>query len=348
MSIQWTPAEKELAVANRADKSIKEITQVLEANGFKKTPKAIEKFFERLGLTKEKARITPKNETKAGPKASYVDMDLKTTWGDEFYVKNLKIEFGKASKVAPIAIIPDIHAPFHDEKAIELACKALEIIRPVALVYLGDNIDWAQLSSFDKDPERITSSQKEVDKFHEIDKMFVDAIGKDARRYWLIGNHEERLNRYLCSHPEISGLRGMQLSSVLGLDKKFKQLQNLQIIEEEINWRDRFIFKHGSAVRQYSGVTARAELDKEHINGISGHTHRAGAYYLTHRGRMLTWFEGGCLCQLEPTYMKNPNWQHAISIGYFNADGSSDYFHIDQIIFSKYQAVVNGNYIRVD
>jgi hypothetical protein len=268
MSNQWTPAEKQLAVENRADKTNREIADLLVSKGYSKTPKAVAKFFERLGIKKTDTSVEVKPEVQTTPS---VKPGLKTTWGEPLLVRKRNIEFGSNQKVVPIAILPDIHAPFHDPKAIELTCKILEIIKPKALIYLGDNVDWTQLSAFDTRPDRLIGAQEEVDEFHKVDRQIVSAIGSDIKRYWILGNHELRLFKYLCSSPKIAKFRGLQLDAVLGTDKNYKVLNNVQIVEEEINWRNRFIFKHGNAVRTYSGWSARAELDKEHINGISGH-----------------------------------------------------------------------------
>ena len=85
----------------------------------------------------------------------------------------------------------------------------------------------------------------------------------------------------------------MQADYLLGITPKLKPVHNLQIVEDEIVWRNRFIAKHGNLVRKFSGFTARAELEVEHMNGVSGHTHRAGQYCMTQRGKTMEWTELG-------------------------------------------------------
>jgi hypothetical protein len=79
---------------------------------------------------------------------------------------------------------------------------------------------------------------------------------------------------------------------------------------------------------------------------ITQNTHRQGAYASTNRGRTIQWTEAGCLCSLEPEYLKNPNWQQGIALGWFNGDGKNDYFHVETVAFSQRQAIIMGNYIQ--
>ena len=346
----WLPAERELAIRLRAEHSIRDVSRILKTEGYNRSPKAVEKFFARIGLTVNGAKIqagtlTPPIVEDAD--IAYHYTPLKTTWGDPMIVPNKSIEFGQGTSVVPVVFLPDIHAPFQDDRAIELACKIIELVKPVTIIYLGDNVDWHQISKFDKDPIRLLGLQAEIDKFHEIDRMVSSAAGKQVRRYYILGNHEDRLRRYQSEHPEVSQVRGLQFDSLLGLGPTFQTIPNLQLVEGEINWRDKFIAKHGKIVSKWSAWSAQKEHMAEHQNGISGHTHRAGDYYMTQRGRTQKWTESGCLCSLEPIYMRNPNWQHAITVSYFNGDGKNDFFHTNLIVFSKYQAIVEGHYLSV-
>lgn len=349
----WAPAERELAQRLRATHSIREISKALDENGFDRTPKAIEKFFERIGLTREDARKEAGLEPDDGDPVDlleeiYKQGFVKTTWGEPMLVTDKKVEFGHNTSVVPVVFLPDIHVPYQDDRAIELACKIIEAVKPTTVVYLGDNVDWHQLSKFNKDPDRITQVQNEIDTFHRIDRDIMSAAGMGIPRYYILGNHEDRLRRYQCEHHEISKVRGLQFDAMLGLGPTYQVIPDLQIIDGELNWRDgRFIAKHGSVVRKWPGYSARAEIEKENTSGISGHTHRAAVCPWTTRGSVVSWYESGCLCGLDPQYVRNPNWQQAVTVGYFNGDRHTDFFHLDLILFSKYQAIVNGQHLSV-
>lgn len=349
----WLPVERELARQARARYSIREISELLRENGFDRNPKAVEKFFDREGYTKAQAildaGLNPDlTEDRVDADDPYDPGPLKTSWGDDLLVRNLDLEFGTNTSVVPVVFLPDIHAPFHDPRAIELACKVIELVRPGAIIYLGDNVDWVQVSKFDIEPTRKHLMQEEIDAWQRIDRMVSSAAGSAIRRYYLIGNHEERMYRYHCSHPEISGLHGMQLERLLAVTPAMKVVPNLQLVRKKILWRGgRFVAKHGSIVRKWAGYSARGEIEKLMTSGISGHTHRACSYAETHFGKPLRWVESGCLCNLNPVYVDDPNWQHAVTVGYFNGDGKNDFFHTDLIQFSNYQAIVQGHHLEV-
>lgn len=272
---------------------------------------------------------------------------IKTSWGKPMMVPSLALDFPRQKVgTARILAFSDIHAPFHDRRAIELACEVVKEVKPQAIVYIGDAIDFYAVSHFDKDPRRLLGLQEEIDAFQAVDRQVASVAGPDIRRYLLLGNHEIRLERYLWQHPEFSQLRGVQFDALIGLDQDFKPIPGLQIVREEINWRNRFIFTHGTIVRKWGAYSAKAELDKFSISGCSGHTHRVGMTVETTRIGSRMWAEIGCLAELNPEYCRNPNWAHGM--GLLNVSlTEADFFQFAPICFSKNQTIVNGKLIKV-
>lgn len=347
----WLPAERELAIRLKGTMTYKGISESLARAGYNRSPKAIERFFHRIGADALRDAEDAAPEEVILPTTGEVFVPYKpiqTSWGAPMLTQKLRgIEFGKGTDLVPVVVLPDIHCPFQDMKAIELACKIIDYVKPVAVVYLGDNVDWSQISKFDRDPHRLTLTAHEVFEWKKVDRMVALAAGEGTRRYYLLGNHELRLRRYHCAHPELVGFPGMQFDAILGLDEDFNVIPDLQLVEKEINWRNRFLFKHGNKVRKFASYSAKAEMEHEMTNGISGHTHRAAAYTITNRGKPKVWVESGCLCDLDPTYMDNPNWQQAMTICWFNGDCKNDYFHPDLIQFVNHQAVALGKFFSV-
>ena len=74
---------------------------------------------------------------------------------------------------------------------------------------------------------------------------------------------------------------------------------------------------HWNIARKESGYTARALVEKLGISLIQGHVHRMGTHYKTLAKREIVGYEGGCLCNLNPTYLKRPNWQQGFILVYF-------------------------------
>ena len=93
-------------------------------------------------------------------------------------------------------IISDLHIPYHDDEAIETALSAGEKAKVDTVVLLGDILDFYKISSFSKDPRR-----KSVNLEMEEGKAFLSELRKrfpKARIIYYRGNHEMRLEKYIC------------------------------------------------------------------------------------------------------------------------------------------------------
>lgn len=210
-------------------------------------------------------------------------------------------------------VLSDIHYPYEDKVTINTAVNFIDSVKPDTIILNGDILDMYDVSSFDKSPERMQSLQKEIDKATNLFKR-LRKVAPNARIVFIKGNHEFRLERYLMKHPELFSLDALKLPNLLKLkefnieyfDKHFK-LGNLK-------------FTHGSIVRKFSSYTAHAELDKNDCSGCSGHTHRLGVCFKKTPSRYLAWYESGCLCDIHPEYVDEPDWQQGFLYGYVNKD----------------------------
>ncbi len=104
--------------------------------------------------------------------------------------------------IETLLIFPDLHAPYHDEKALQLVLKAGKALRPDQCIILGDWADFYAVSGHDKDPTRLARLEDEVRSAQEcLDR--VKALGA-KKNVFISGNHEWRLERYLMSKaPEL-------------------------------------------------------------------------------------------------------------------------------------------------
>lgn len=213
-------------------------------------------------------------------------------------------------------VLSDIHFPYHDSKALKAVYKFLEQHPVDTIILNGDILDFYDVSSFDKDPSRINSLQKEIDM---AEKFFsrLRKLSPNSKIIFVKGNHCSRLERYLKKHPELYSLEALKLPKLLNLDKynieykdKGFKLGSLKII-------------HGDIVRKYAGYTARAEMEKHDCSGISGHTHRLCCFYFRTPERDLMWAESGCLCDLNPEYIECPSWTQGFLYGTTHKDSFS-------------------------
>ena len=205
-------------------------------------------------------------------------------------------------KAFSVVSLTDLHYPFQDTRAISAALEYVRKTQP-SVVVCHELHDFYTLSHFDKDPRRKIDLQDEIDQVAGFFKDLREAC-PDSRIIMLDSNHLDRLRRYLWSQAQaLCSLRALEIPELLNLAK-----YNIEYLND-VTIRG-VLFKHGEVVRQGSGASALAELQKENISGISGHTHRIGIVYRRDREGLKFWIESGCLCITRPDYIKGiPNWQ---------------------------------------
>ncbi len=235
----------------------------------------------------------------------------------------------------------DFHKPFEDKNAISVAEKLIKDIQPDYIHDLGDIIDFYAISKFDKKPWLVANMQSELDLVAAMFKYHATIFNRSKIIYHL-GNHEDRLRRYLWSiAKELSQLRCLELPSLLNL----KEL-GIDVIDYEdgVLINDLFLAVHGNIVRKNSGYTARGMMEKHGGSGIAGHSHRLGSHYKRDRFGEYGWWENGCLCDLDPDYVQQPDWQQGISVAEF----LNGRFFVEQIPIIKGKCVYGGKVFEAD
>lgn len=240
----------------------------------------------------------------------------------------------KMEKFERVVFIPDIHAPYIHADAFHTAMAFLRAFDPDVVFVLGDVIDFYQLSRFSKSPTRLTELQYDIDQAVWALKWIRKSAPK-AKIYFLKGNHEERLNKFLWTKAaELISLRDLTVPHLLELNQPDI---NMEYVETGSMMYRGILVKHGNVVRARSGYTATGELEKAWISGVSGHTHRLSQIYKTNFAGMFTWLESGCLCKLDPEYAEGQitDWQHGLSYGHFSVNKVSFEMHTLPIIDKK-------------
>jgi hypothetical protein len=251
-----------------------------------------------------------------------------------------------SQEVIKIAFPTDQHVPYEDKHAVELAMKIVQDFDPDVFIAGSDNLDFYAVSHFDKNPERgeISKLQNEINCWQENQMDWIDAAPRAMRRF-LLGNHEDRLQKYLWKHPELASLDILKLSSLLGFDRACIPGEP----EYEMIFFDKLMIRHGSVIRKGSAYTAKAELEKVKysINIASGHTHRGGTHYATTYRGPVVGQECFCLCDLHPEYSRDlQDWQQGtvlITVG-------PDFLSIEPVPFirknGKLEAAWRGKLYR--
>ncbi|MCM1324123.1 MAG: metallophosphoesterase [Acetobacter sp.] len=217
--------------------------------------------------------------------------------------KNI-IDIDLSVKDAKILVASDVHIPFQDDKAVDAFLNACDDLNPDIVVLNGDVMDMFMLSKFTKGEGR--NPLEEVMMCREFLQRVRNAA-PNAQIFYVIGNHETRLERYvLTKAPELASLIEDVFSILKVSDFNIRGCASVTI-------NDTLVFKHGTLLGNKSGLSAIKEMENAYMSGCTGHTHRLCKYIARKAGRKFFWIETGCLCDMNPEYMVLPNWQQGFA-----------------------------------
>lgn len=206
-----------------------------------------------------------------------------------------------------LIIASDFHFPFNCRYATEKFIRIVKEVQPNTVILLGDIVDFYSLSRFRKNPARMLQLGKEIRSVG----TFFDALRSvsDGQIFYLQGNHEERLFKFISDHaPQLYVLHNDKLSiaKILNLDEyRIKYISNsdgLQI--------GPIRFLHSNLIRKDPGKTVLELLNRCRKNVVTGHSHRLAIIYVTIDGKNLMGIECGC--------MTNPQYHDYISYPFPN------------------------------
>jgi predicted phosphodiesterase len=227
-----------------------------------------------------------------------------------------------------VLVISDVHIPYHDKKALEIAIADGKKNKVGAVLLNGDFIDCYQLSRFEKDPrKRDFSSELEISKgiLKEIKKYLKCPI------YFKLGNHDERFEKYVATHaPELLGVAAFSIDVMINNDfingKAVDNGLNIEIIKKKnIIKIDKLNILHGHEFGKsvFSPVNpARGLFMRGKECALQGHNHQTSQHTeTTMNGVIVATWSTGCLCDLHPEYLPLNNWNHGFAIVRQNKDG---------------------------
>jgi predicted phosphodiesterase len=240
----------------------------------------------------------------SGVNAAYLDLGPVESGPQEEF-SFLKQRYVKPDVPYRILVLPDIHVPFDNKKAVDAALQAGEMYEPDEVIQLGDLMDCYKLSQFTKEPERGANFQGELDEGTEMLRQIKKRTGAQ-RATMLEGNHEERLRRYLLTQAgALSNLRVLTIPTLLKLEEigwDFMEAHEFYAINN-------VHFTHGEYAQKYS---SRKHMEQYGVTIIHGHTHKLQWHCNKFIDRQIEAWEFGCLSSLNVSrdYIKCANWQH--------------------------------------
>jgi len=252
---------------------------------------------------------------------------------DEGWKKRVSTDAESIEKFEKVVFVGDFHIPFHDVKLVRLFMQFLHYFKPDKLFLMGDVLDCYSVSKFNKNPKRIGTLQDELDLAEGLINQIYRVV-KDI--VFFEGNHEERIRTHLKAHPQLFGLRCLEISELL--DLKSKGVKCYPYMHSPVKYHGLQIH-HGTYVSIHSGWTSKRHYRDYGGCGIIGHCHRGGSYLKRDMQGVWGWWENMCMCILQMGYRNFFNWIQGWSVAYFT---KKDLFHLEQVPVIKHKFLFQG------
>ena len=224
-------------------------------------------------------------------------------------------------------ILSDLHIPFHDVGALEVALEWGFERKPTLILLNGDIADHYAISRWENDPR-----QRDFPGEVLAVKHFLSGLRKafpEARILYRLGNHEERYERFLkFKAPELLGIPNFEWANVFALDEYgvelIDQKKPLSLGSLGTLHGHEYSFPISNPVNPARGLFLRAK-----VHAICGHFHQTSSHSEKNmRQSVVTTWSTGCLCTLNPQYRPMNNWGHGFAYADIDKDGS---FRVDNL-----------------
>jgi predicted phosphodiesterase len=274
-----------------------------------------------------KAYATPRSETL---KKQFMSRNFDLPTSDYLAPEIFKIPKGQNN----ILVLSDIHFPYQDNDALELALN-YGIEHKVNAIYLnGDTLDMYQASRFVKD-RRKRDLSGELEMCREFFKLLKEMF--NCPIYFKIGNHEKRWEDFLrLQAPELLGIPDFQLDVIL----RFREFGVHLVKDKQIAMAGKLPIMHGH--EWFGGFAppvnpARGLFLKAKQSCLIGHHHRTSEHTEKNlSGEVTTTWSTGCLCGLQPDYAPFNQYNHGFAHILVDKDGS---YHVHNKRIIDYKIV---------
>jgi hypothetical protein len=166
-------------------------------------------------------------------------------------------------------LIPDTHRPYHHRAAYKLMLKIAQRLKPDEVVIMGDYADFYAVQMHGaRHPKLLHDLKEEIDDVNKgLDE--IDDVFPKARKIYVEGNHETRLERFLVTHAlPVYGL--YTIKTLLKMDTR----KNWQWVSYNSDQRYR-IFNSGLYVRHEPFASSpKQSIQRALCSHAYGHVHR--------------------------------------------------------------------------
>jgi hypothetical protein len=253
------------------------------------------------------------------------------------------------TQIVKTAIVtPDKHFPIHDQKAINVVCKAIEIVKPTAYIDLGDTGEWEHFSThywkgrsakpmedliplLNKDVTVVNKGMNQIDQ--SLDKV------KCKERHFVQGNHEVWLDNFVTRYPYLD-----HYTTYKALKLKKRGYEYHPYNRKKLLKIGKLNFTHGKFVSKYHSFK---HLDVYGESVMYGHTHDLQRHTKTFNGgQTISSWSLGCLknIEIDEDWLSGrlTNWNHSFAIVDFFKNGN---FNVQVVEIVKGKTTLWGEVI---
>jgi len=239
-------------------------------------------------------------------------------------------------------VIPDQHFPIADRKAINVALKIIERVKPDRFINLGDVLENEEVSAWKYKGKALPSLEfqlPQIDDMLKVCNRWIDEFDDvlewvDCKEKWILaGNHDEWLDNFVSSkvgsHPVLKEYTFRKACNWDGRGYKYLNYNKPLIL-------GKIAFIHGAYATKHS---ASKHLEAYGSNIIFGHTHSIERHTLTKlEGGTIGAWSMGCLKSTKAENNKwlrgrLHTWSHCVGIVDWFSNGN---FKVEQV------EIVNG------
>jgi predicted phosphodiesterase len=211
-------------------------------------------------------------------------------------------------------VMGDIHVPYHNIPAVSAALRSGQKSECNIVILNGDTLDFHRLSRFQKDPKS-RNPKIEIERANQILDAIDDMFPK-ARKIFKDGNHDERYDNYISAHAaEVFDV----IKELASLDKLLElQSRGWEYVSEKRPiYLGKLTVLHGHEMpASIIGPVnaARGLFLRTKASAFVNHHHQVSEHSEPDiRGKLITTWSGGCLCDLHPMYARYNKWSHGFA-----------------------------------
>ena len=241
-----------------------------------------------------------------------------------------------------VMLLPDIHHPYHNKRAVETVFKFAKWWKPDTIVLLGDAMEMRAINHWkqSKGNKRDFEGVRLFDDYASFSKEILDPIEKicpKARKIYFGGNHEHWIYDVINRLPqEMQGFAEVEKALKLK-ERGWEWIPFIKDGRRGIIRMGKITLTHGHYTNKYHASktcdTYSGSVVYAHAHDLQSHT----KVHIEDPNDYHTSTSIGCLCDLSPEFLwGQPNrWVHAFGVLYVR-DGGCYNLYVPVIINGKF------------